>query len=314
MPRDVFLYLLSIISLVASAVSSGILLFEYINVYFPDVISDPYFSPSHYYGQMRSALAALVVFFPVYIWVSRFLKGDIEENPEKRDLKIRKWLLYLTLFAASLTIIGDLIALIYNFLEGELTLRFILKIISIFVIASSVFYYYLHELKDKIKEEDGFMKIFIWGAIIFVAAVGVSGFIIAGSPQSQRLVRFDERRVNDLQMIQGQIINYWQNKQVLPENLDQLVDDIYSVAIPADPKTGQSYEYEVLNSLTFKLCAMFETSTKVQTSQSKGRMMPIAPAPYGDYYPFKDSTWDHEVGQVCFERTIDPQIIRPITK
>ena len=133
-PRDVFLYLLSIISLVASTIGIGILLFQYINVYFPDVISDPYFSPSNYYGTIRSALAALIVFFPVYLWVSRFLKKDIDENPEKRELKIRKWLLYLTLFVASLTIIGDLIALIYNFLNGELTLRFVYKILSIFFI------------------------------------------------------------------------------------------------------------------------------------------------------------------------------------
>src|SRR3989344_9353400 len=124
LPRDVFLYLLSIISLVATAVSLGVLLFQYINVYFPDVIVDPYFSPSNYYSQIRSALAALVVFFPVYFWVSRFLRKDIEENPEKRDLKIRKWLLYLTVFVAALVVIGDLVVLINTFLEGELTIRF----------------------------------------------------------------------------------------------------------------------------------------------------------------------------------------------
>src|SRR3989344_356135 len=145
LPRDVFLYLLSVVTLVASAISFGILVFQYINVYFPDLLTDYYFSPSSYYGSIRQALAALIVIFPVYIWVSRFLKKDINENPEKRDLKIRKWLLYFTLFVAAIAIIIDLIVLLNNFLEGELTLRFILKVISILFIASSVFYYYLNE-------------------------------------------------------------------------------------------------------------------------------------------------------------------------
>ncbi len=306
LPRDVFFYLLSIISLVASAVSLGVLLFQYINIYFPDVISDPYFSPSNYYGTVHSALAALIVFFPVYFWVSIFLKRDLTANPEKRELKIRKWLLYLTLFIAGLAIIGDLIALVYNFLEGELTTRFILKIFSILVIAGSAFYYYTNELKDNQKKSGG-MMMFVWGAVAFVIGVVAAGFVIAGSPQSQRLVRFDERRVNDLQLIQGQIVTYWQNNNVLPQNLDQLRNDIYGISIPVDPKTGQVYEYQVVNDLEFKLCANFETSTSSKDSRFyKPSAMPIVG------YPFKNETWDHGKSPTCFERNIDTQLIKPL--
>src|SRR3989344_80612 len=138
LPRDVFLYLLSIGTLIASATYFGVLVFQYINVYFPDLINDYYFSASNYYGTIRQALATLIVIFPAYIWVSVFLKKDIQENPEKRDLKIRKWLLYLTVFVAALVVIGDLVALIDTFLEGELTTRFILKVLAIIFIAGSV--------------------------------------------------------------------------------------------------------------------------------------------------------------------------------
>lgn len=303
LPRDVFLYLLSIISLVASAVSLGILLFQYINIYFPDVISDPYFSPSNYYGTIHSALAALIVFFPVYFWVSRFLKKDIEVNPEKRELKIRKWLLYLTLFVAGLAMIGDVIALIYNFLEGELTTRFILKILSIFTIAGSAFYYYRNELKDNQKKSRGVM-VFVWGAVAFVIAVIAAGFVVAGSPQSQRLLRFDERRVNDLSLIQSQIVTYWQNNNVLPRNLDQLRNDIYGFSVPVDPKTGQPYEYQITGDLKFKLCANFETSSQKSKLGREGAM-PVV-------YPFKNETWDHRQGSVCFDREIDTNLIKPL--
>ncbi|MEK7085265.1 MAG: DUF5671 domain-containing protein, partial [Patescibacteria group bacterium] len=63
------------------------------------------------------------------------------------NLRIRKWLVYFTLFAASLFIIGDLIALIYNFLQGELTVRFFLKILTVFFVAGSVFWYYFMDIR-----------------------------------------------------------------------------------------------------------------------------------------------------------------------
>src|SRR3990167_10485682 len=172
LPRDVFLYLLSIVTLVASAVSFGILVFQYINVYFPDLINDYYYSASNFYGTIRQALATLIVIFPVYIWVSRFLKKDIEENPEKRELKIRKWLLYLTVFVAALVIIGDLVVLINTFLEGELTIRFVLKVMAIFFIAGSVFSNYYFELRElKAKPKKGFNGISVYAWIIIAIVV-----------------------------------------------------------------------------------------------------------------------------------------------
>src|SRR3989344_8575937 len=105
LPRDVFLHLLAVITLIASAVSFGVILFECININFPDIVSDPYFSVSNHLSTMRSALATLVIVFPVFLWTSWFLKNDIAKHPEKKDLKIRKWLLYFTLFVSALVII-----------------------------------------------------------------------------------------------------------------------------------------------------------------------------------------------------------------
>src|SRR3989344_1859795 len=161
LPRDTFLCLLSIVTLVASAVSFGVLIFQYINVYFPHLLNDYYFSPSNYHGTIRQALATLIVILPVYVWVSRFLRKDVLNNPEKRELKIRKWLLYFTVFVAALVVIGDLVALINTYLEGELTARFILKALAIFFIAGSVFSYYYFELKEsktKTKKSVDWMK------------------------------------------------------------------------------------------------------------------------------------------------------------
>ena len=153
------------------------------------------------------------------------------------------------------------------------------------------------------------MNLFIWGEIIVVVLVALFGFVVAGSPQSQRLVRFDGRRVNDLQLIQSQVVNYWQNKQKLPQSLDDLRNDIYGVTISVDPKTGVVYEYTAIGDLQFRLCANFETA-----SQNSGRILypETMPVPAGGGYPIKGDTWEHSIGRVCFERTIDPQLIKPI--
>lgn len=308
LPRDVFLYLLSIVTLVASAVSFGIMVFQYINVYFPDLINDYYFSPASYYGTIRQALATLIVIFPVYVWVSRFLKKDIQENPEKRDLKIRKWLLYLTVFVAALVLIGDLVALINTFLEGELTTRFVLKVLTIFFIAGSVFSHYYFELRElKSKSSKGFdgTSIYAWAVIVVVVTAIVFGFFVAGSPQNQRTVRFDERRVQDLSSLQSQIINYWQKKNQLPQNLDQLTNDILGIVIPKDPKTGMPYEYTKLGNLKFELCASFETSS-FQDNGGRSKAVPaIYPYPGGE-----TETWQHNAERTCFQRTIDPDLFR----
>jgi len=299
LPRDVFLYLLSIIALGMLAVNFGTLLFQFINIYFPDAIVDQYnyFSTSQYYERIRWAVSSLVIVFPVFLWVSRFLTKDIATNPEKRELRIRKWLLYLTLFVAGVVVIGDLIALVYSFLQGELTMRFVLKVLSILAIAGSVFYYYLNELR----ETRASFKMFGRGVVTLVTIGILSGFVVAGSPQAQRFNRFDQQRVSDLQSIQWQIVSYWQLKSTLPANLDALTDDINGFRAPVDPQTGQIYEYRTTAPLTFELCATFKTKND-QMLDGRG------PKPFTaeDSYISGASNWAHEAGRHCFTRTIDP--------
>lgn len=147
-PKDVFLHLLAILTLYASAIAFIALIFQYINV----LISDPLEMQNGYaiqssYQVIRWSIASLIIIFPVYIFSVVFLNKNYAAIPEKRNLRIRKWLVYFTLFAASLIIIGDLVALIFNLLGGELTVRFLLKVLTVFFVASSVFYYYLWDLR-----------------------------------------------------------------------------------------------------------------------------------------------------------------------
>jgi len=310
-PKDVFLHLLAIIALYASATAFLVMLFQYINVLIPDLLERDYYRLQSYYSSIRWSISSLIVIFPVYVWVGYYLNKIYSREPEKRNLRIRKWLLNFTVFAAALIIIGDLVTLIYNFLGGDITARFALKIAAVFFVAASVFFYYFWELKSWAKISEPVKKIFIYAIIAIVALTVAAGFFIVGSPQSERLRRFDDQRVSDLQIIQGQIIYYWQNKEKLPVKLNDLKDPISGFAPAKDPQTGADYVYNVKGELEFSLCANFNLSSLESGKPSielPTYELPIYPP---QYYPRGDSNWEHAAGYACFERIIDPELYKP---
>lgn len=307
-PKDVFMHLLSIIALYISAVSFGALVFQFIDRWFPDPLTD-YHAYSVASSAVRWAIASLVVVFPTYVLVSRSIQKDLEKHSAKRELKIRRWLLYFTLFAAAAVIIGDLVVLIYNFLGGDFSARFVLKVATVLFIAAAAFIYYLWNLRNpRSALADPKMRWFAWGVILVVAAGVVYGFWVAGSPFAERLRRFDERKIQDLQTIQWQVINYWQRKDKLPARLEELRDDISGFVPPRDPETGEAYEYRTLETLRFELCAAFKTSSVAASEgQNAIRVLPKA-------FPGPGNTpaenWAHDIGRACFERAIDPELYR----
>jgi len=94
----------------------------------------------------------LVIAFPIFLYLSLLIARAIKRDPSKRASKVRKWLTYMTLFVAAGVIIGDLTTLMYNFLGGELSLRFGLKVVTVAVIAGGIFSYYLWDLRQEEQE------------------------------------------------------------------------------------------------------------------------------------------------------------------
>jgi hypothetical protein len=59
----------------------------------------------------------------------------------------RTWLSYLTLFTATVVVVGDIASLIYNLLGGELTLRFVLKVLTVGLMAGGVLLFFVFDLR-----------------------------------------------------------------------------------------------------------------------------------------------------------------------
>lgn len=143
--REAFLYLVSFITLYIAAFSFGALLFSFIDIWFPDLLRLGG-------GVPRTAIASLIVAFPIFLIITRSLHKGAAKDPERKESKIKKWLTYLTLVIAAGVLIGDLITVLSSLLGGELSMRFLLKAAVVFLIAGSIFGYYLSDLQKEEKE------------------------------------------------------------------------------------------------------------------------------------------------------------------
>lgn len=307
-PKDFFLYFWVTVSLYISAVSLIALLFAVIDQQFPGVLAyvDPYSTG------VRTAIATLIVIFPVYILVSRYVYGMERAMPEKRELGVRKWLTYFNLFVGGLVLIIDLIVLLNRFLGGtDFTTGFFLKVIAVFVIVGALFSYYIYDLKHSPAEAGNVARNTGGVAIVFVILSLVVGFVVMGSPATQRMMHYDDQRVSDIQNINYQIINYWQLKRALPVMLTDVENKATGYALPIDPETKVAYSYEVVKPLSYKLCATFSLANDVVPGTMRNAEAQPVPAPVSAVKMTGQENWSHGVGAQCFTRTIDPDLYPP---
>ena len=283
--QDFFLYLFCMICLYVSSISFINLVYAIISKYFGDVLFDTGYSTS-----AKVAIASLVIFFPIYIWLSGTINKSIVSFPEAANLTIRKILYYFTLFVAGLVIAVDLVTLIFYFLDGEITVRFNLKVLTILFVGGIVFGYYLFDLRRDATKPSNKPKIYAIVASVVVLAALVLGFVVSGSPFKARLVKFDNQRVNDLSSIQYAITDYYRaNSGILPENLTVLQNSTsYYISNIKDPENNSIYEYLITSTNKYLLCAMFSTDSSTEMTN---------PAYYGGLNNFR-----HGIGRVCFDR------------
>ena len=171
------------------------------------------------------------------------------------------------------------------------------------MVAGVIFGYYLNDVRKETPTASA--KYFAWVSGVLVLAVLVMSFIVIGSPNSARLLQFDQQKVNDLQNIQSQVVNYYQKKGTLPAKAVDLQDSISGFVIPVDPQAGSNgfiYEYNIKDvaNLSFELCATFNKPSQLQSGLMK--------TPALNPIDGRNQVWDHLVGRVCFQRTIDKQL------
>lgn len=297
--RDFFLHLGTIVALYAITISFLNLVFKIVNKAFPEVTQNIYAWGAG--SEISMPVAVLIIAFPLFIILSYFVYKIYTENPTKKDLGIRKWLTYITLFVAGITLATDLITVLYKFLDGQdLTAAFLLKVLAVLLTAGCVFGFYLQDIREKISSSGRKIWAIIVGVIILVFII--IGFSVLGSPQTQRLLRYDNQKISDLQNIQWQVISYWQARGAVPESLAEIKAQQYA-SIPTDPQSKSDYEYRKTGLMTFELCAQFNMED--MTNKNAG-MVPAYPPSYAKESIIQNDNWNHRTGYQCFSRVIDP--------
>lgn len=294
--KDFFINLGAIVALYTTVVSLVNLLFTAIDAAYPKIING-YYSGSQ---SISWPVATLIIFFPIFLLLMWLLAKDYKVNPEKQNSGIHRWLTYITLFISGLAIAIDLITVLYYFLDGqELTTGFLLKVLVLLIIATGIFAYYLSDVRGKLTPKS--RNIYRIISLVIIIASIVWGFSVLGSPATQRMYKYDEQKVSDLQNINNFITNFYQIQQALPSSIAEsqtILNSNYST-IPTDPQTQKSYEYEKTSNTKYNLCAEFNKAS----NNKNGITVPIYSYPYDGA-----STWTHPAGHFCFNQIINPNM------
>ncbi|MBI4065582.1 sulfite exporter TauE/SafE family protein [Candidatus Kaiserbacteria bacterium] len=309
--KDFFLWAGALVSFYWTVIAYTFLVFDYINYTFPNPLA--YYPADPYQSGISGEMASVIVLLPVFLLLIHLIRKGSDIDPSRKEIWVRRWAIILTLFLAGAAMAGDLIALLTTFLNGEsLTTAFLLKVLVIILVAAGVFMHFFADLKNYWDTNPSRRKLVRIGvAGLAVITIG-SGFLIVGTPAEARLARFDAQKINDLQNIQYQVINYWQAKQKLPSVMNDLNNSLNYSPVQVDPQSGEPYVYQATGALTFKLCAMFNAESRgSQNIYYESRAM--MPVPAGVKGMMQDN-WQHDSGQVCFDRTIDPSFYPPLTK
>jgi hypothetical protein len=293
--RDAFLHLTAFTALYAAAIAGVGLLFDYVNRLLPD----PAFRELARYAAgslsaMRWSLAILLVSSPAFLGLSHFLLREMRKDPEKTWSAVRRWLTYLTLFVAAVTLAADFMTLVYFFLEGEISVRFLAKVAIVGGIAALVLRYYLAAVRMPARELAVSPLHARYGATAAIMAVVtfVIGIAFVGSPVSARLRKLDKQRITDIDEIRAAAERYAlgpperradDEPPVIVHPIPATLEELARVAVEdrpsiVDPATGEPYGWRVLGESSFEVCATFDTPRSATF----------------------DVSWNHPAGRACF--------------
>ncbi len=295
----------ALISLYVSAGALIQLLFGLITIFHPDALNMPWEAESAT-GSIRIAIALLVVFFPAYLALTRTI-NTARRTHGSTYLPLTKWLIYLSLLVGGLLILGDLVTIIYNFLNGELTTRFLLKALTVLGVVGAAFAYYAYDAKEYWHTHETQSKQYALGMIVVVILSIIFGYMHIEAPAEVRERIADDREISDLVTIQSYVMNHYAINAKLPASLTEL--ELYD-ALPEAPEGRPAYVYERVSDDNFKLCATFALA-----STPNGYAYPSYPM-----YETKGAIirnpddWNHSKGAWCFTRVVDiPSPTAPTT-
>jgi len=314
--KNFALHLASLIALYLSISFLLLIFFSVINIIFPDT-TDRYWQLEDYQSSLRLGVAMTVVFFPFYLWTMKVISKNKNYADDNTFFdNITKWLVYLSLTIAGISLLIDIVIIIVKWLDGELQARVLFKTLSFLIVVGPAFYFY-KKLTDDTPVSKSFFKNFLFWSVLLAVSSLILAFKHLESPHDVRERKIDKQQINDLQTINTAIESYFYEQHKLPESLETLkTSPLYN--IPSAPEGREPYRYE-LTDKGFKLCATFAFDS---IFKKNGNYDPVIPKPLplhietSQTYPFIVDTqnWEYyEAGETCFESEVVKPTPRPTT-
>ncbi|MEK9130219.1 MAG: DUF5671 domain-containing protein [Patescibacteria group bacterium] len=287
-----FFYMLSLVALVFMSLSTGMIIFQIINKNIADAINqyDGNYSPD----ALKFAISALIISAPIfYFTIWRIFKNLISGILSK-DSAVRRWLTYFILFVASVVVIGWLIGVFYNFLQGELTIKFILKAITTIFISSAIFSFYLYDIKrEAVNKNNKVILSYFYCSLGIIIIVFVASLFFVESPTETRNRRLDDVILEKFDKLDTAIQHYYVDKNKLPDNFKEIMqaennltnDDL------KDSVANTMFDYKIFSNTSYELCANFRVSNKNSATLED------------EYNNYKER-WPHESGYQCLKQRV----------
>lgn len=285
-----FFYTVSFLALAFLVFGWGGIVFQFINKFFPDPLV---FAYQGLYDQdaVKFGIASIFVAAPIFFLLTNLIVKQLRKGEILEDSKVRRWLIYIVLFVTAAVAIGDLIAVLFSFLNGEFTGRFVLKALTILFLALAIFGYYFWDVRKK----DMVHKVYplnaevLYLSLTAVVVVFGTAFFLIDKPSVAREKKIDTQTISDLENVDNSLRGYFDQKGMLPEDLTEMKKTNFAIKL----SENSSVEYQKTGEESFNLCANFKRSNLADFEA-------ISSKPAG----FVGNTWEHEADRVCFERIV----------
>ena len=291
-PRNFALQFGAFITLYVSLSALLTLIFSTVNLAMPDA-TDTFWNIENYQSTLKFSLAVLFVFFPAFIVLTRKV-NNLRRSQSGAYVLLTRWVLYLSLLAGSLVILGDLVILINTFLNGEITERFLLKSVLLLAILGLTLYYYLLDAKGYWITNEKQSKLYAAGMAGIVIAVLIASLSYVETPYEAREKKLDDTQVTDIQNIYYKVNQYYIANETLPENIGNAY---LSDEVPTAPEGRPEYSYTTTGEFEYEVCAEFAFASDVE----RETFVAIEPL---DIKKSTTPDWSHKAGNWCYELSV----------
>ncbi len=310
--REAFLLIVyfSLLGMVATQV--GGLAFAWIDRYFADDLTRDNYAWQWANSGMRWSIASLLVGYPIFLFLGWRLAAKKRRDPDRRRSRVRAWLTYVTLIFAAGAFIGDLVAVVFQFLDGGLSTRFAAKAGVVGVISAAILWNFSREAERTSGGVDLAGQAIALLSTLVVIALVAWAFSVVRSPSAARDRIADETRVTNLIAMTRLADCHYTYYDRLDASFSAMQTALAdrggrlpvaagcAEPYPYDPSTGAEYRYRVIDADTYELCAIFESGwPEADEAEGTGRRT------INTYYSPANETrtllLPKTAGETCFE-------------